>query len=156
MVALAGDTLIRSGDGGASWAPFAVLASRARAIELSRDGADLYVVDDDGVGQIAGRERTPIFAGRAYHAVRCSDDLLILADDGIYAWQWGGGGASASGGLEKRFDRLPARRLVCPPAVPGLVLAMGATLLVSRDGGRRWRERAGPGVARHHRRDRDQ
>jgi hypothetical protein len=126
--------LIRSGDGGASWTPVSVLASRARAIELSRDGGDVYILDDDGVGQVAGRARTPIFAGRAYAAVRCGDDLLILADDGVYAWRW-------ETGVEKRSDRLPARRLACSAEVPGLVLAVGAALLVSRDGGRRWRAR---------------
>ncbi len=134
LAALAGNHLVRSSDGGASWSLLAVLGARPRAIEIAADGRDVYVLDDDGVAVVAHRQRTPIFDGRAYHIVRCRDELLILADDGVHAWRW-------DRGLELRSARVPARRLACAAAAPDLVLAFGSDLLVSFDGGRTWRTR---------------
>jgi len=134
LAALAGNHLLHSSDGGSSWSLLAVLAARPRAIEISGDGRDVYLLDDDGVAIVAHRQRTPIFDGRAYHLVRCGDELLILAADGVYAWR-------SDRGLEPRGPRVPARRLACAAAVPDLVLAFGAELLASIDGGRTWHAR---------------
>jgi len=134
LAALAGNHLLRSSDGGASWFLLAVLAARPRAIEISADGRDVYLLDDDGVAIVAHRQRTPIFDGRAYHLLRCGDELLILTADGVYAWR-------ADRGLEPRGPRVPARRLACAASSPDLVLALGSELLASLDGGRTWRAR---------------
>ena len=135
LAGLAGDHLIRSSDRGASWTLLAVLAARPRAVEISADGGDVYLLDDDGVALVAHRQRVPIFEGRAYQIARCADDLLILADDGLYAWR-------ADRGVERRSGRLPVRRLVCAPgADAGVVLGLGADLVMSRDGGRTWAAR---------------
>jgi hypothetical protein len=134
LAALSGNHLLRSSDGGASWAVLAVLTSPARAVELSADGGDVFVLDDGGVALVAHQRRLPIFTGRAHHLARCGGDLLILADDGLYAWSW-------DRGVEKRADRLPARRLACSDVVPDRVLAFGAGLRSSADGGRTWVER---------------
>jgi hypothetical protein len=135
LAALSGDRVVRSGDGGASWSVLAVLDAPARAVVLSRDGGDLFVLDDEGVAQIAHGERMPVGPGRARHVARCGDDLMILTDDGVYAWRW-------DRGSERRSGPLPARRLVCSPEAPGLILALGAGLLVSGDGARSWVVRA--------------
>ena len=134
LAALVGDHLIHSSDAGASWSLLAVLSARPRAVEISSDGHDVYVLDDDGVAVVAHRERTPIFEGRAYDLRLCGEDLLILAEDGVHAW-------ARDRGLESRSSRVPARRLACAPAVPGVVLALGAGLLASFDGGRTWSTR---------------
>ena len=134
LAALAGNHLLRSSDGGASWSLLAVLTARPRAIEISADGHDVYLLDDDGVAIVAHRQRTPIFEGRAYHLIRCGDELLILAADGVFAWR-------SDLGLEPRGARVPARRLACAAAAPGLVLALGSDLFASFDGGRTWRAR---------------
>jgi hypothetical protein len=134
LAALAGNHLVRSSDGGTSWSLLAVLAARPRAIEISADGRDVYLLDDDGVAIVAHRQRTPIFDGRAYHLVRCGDEILILGADGVYAWR-------SDRGLEPRGPRVPARRLACAAAAPDLVLAFGSELLASFDGGRTWRAR---------------
>ncbi len=135
LAGLGGDHLIRSSDRGASWTLLAVLAVRPRAVEISADGGDVYLLDDDGVALVAHRQRVPIFEGRAYHIARCAEDLLILAEDGLYAWR-------ADRGVERRSGRLPVRRLVCAPAAAGgIVLGLGADLVMSRDGGRTWTAR---------------
>ena len=135
LAALAGHHVLRSSDGGVSWRLLAILTARPRAVEIAADGQEVYVLDDDGVAIVAHRQRLAIFEGRAYHLARCGDDLLILGDDGIYAWRW-------DRGLEKRSGRLPARRLVCSAAVPGLTIAFGGEVLVSTDGGGTWNHRA--------------
>ena len=134
LAALAGNRVLRSSDGGSSWSLLAVLAVRPRAIEISADGSDVYLLDDDGVAIVAHRQRTSILDGRAYHLVRCGDELLILAADGVYAWR-------SDRGLELRSARIPARRLACAASAPGLVLALGSDLYASLDGGRTWRAR---------------
>jgi hypothetical protein len=134
LAALAGNHVLRSSDGGSSWSLLAVLAARPRAIEISADGSDVFLLDDDGVAIVAHRQRTPILDGRAYHLVRCGDELLILAADGVYAWR-------SDRGLEPRSARIPARRLACAAAAPDLVLALGSDLYASLDGGRTWRVR---------------
>jgi hypothetical protein len=134
LAGLSGNRLLRSSDGGASWMLLAVLPAPARAIEISRDGGEVFLLDDEGVSQVAHRTRLPIFAGRAHHLARCGDDLLILADDGVYAWNW-------QTGVERRGGRLPARRLGCSPVRPDLVMAIGTGLMLSSDGGRTWAER---------------
>jgi hypothetical protein len=134
LAALAGDHLLRSSDGGASWSLLAVLAARPRAVEISADGRDVFVLDDDGVAIVAHRQRTPIFDGRAYHLVRCGHDLLILGADGVSAWR-------PDRGLEPRSPRIPARRISCAETAPEVVLALGSDLLASFDGGRTWRAR---------------
>lgn len=134
LAALAGDHLLRSSDGGASWSLLAVLAARPRAVEISADGRDVFVLDDEGVAIVAHRQRTPIFDGRAYHLVRCGHDLLILAADGVSAWR-------SDRGLEPRGPRIPARRLACAGTAPDVVFATGSDVLVSFDGGRTWRAR---------------
>ncbi len=134
LAALAGNHVLRSSDGGSSWSLLAVLAARPRAIEISADGRDVYLLDDDGVAIVTHRQRTPILDGRAYHLVRCGDELLILAADGVFAWR-------SDRGLELRSSRVPARRLACAAAAPDLVLALGSDLLASFDGGRTWRAR---------------
>jgi hypothetical protein len=134
LAGLAGDHLVRSSDGGGSWTLLSVLTSRPRAVEISADGGDVYLLDDDGIAVVAHRHRVPIFEGRAYHLARCDNVLLILGGDGVYAWR-------ADSGLERRSARLPARRLICSPAVPGVVLALGTGVMMSADGGRTWRAR---------------
>ena len=131
LAALAGDHLLRSSDSGASWSLLAVLARRPRAVEISADGRDVFVLDDDGVAIVAHRQRTSIFEGRAYHLIRCGDDLLILGADGLSAWR-------SDRGLEPRSTRIPAHRLACAGAAPDVVFAIGPDLLASFDGGRTW------------------
>jgi hypothetical protein len=134
LAAISGDKLLRSGDGGASWRVLAVLDSPARAVEISRDGGDVFVLDDGGVAAIAHHTRTPLFNGRAHHMALCGEDLLILSDDGVHSWRW-------DRGLETRSGRLPARRLACAASVPGRVVAVGAGLWSSPDGGHTWARR---------------
>ncbi len=131
LAGIVGDHLLRSSDAGASWSLLAVLPARPRAVEISADGHDVYLLDDDGVAVVAHHQRVPIFDGRAYDVRRCGDELLILADDGVHAW-------ARDRGLEPRGPRVPARRLAC---APGVVLALGADLSASFDGGRTWRTR---------------
>jgi photosystem II stability/assembly factor-like uncharacterized protein len=134
LAALAGNTVLRSGDGGISWVVLAVPPTRVRALAISADGAEVYVQDDEGVAIVTHHQRLAIFEGRAHDLARCGDELLILSDEGLFAWRW-------DRALEQRAGRLPAHRIACSPARAGAVTAIGSDLLSSFDGGRTWTRR---------------
>ena len=134
LAALAGNTVLRSDDGGRSWAVLAVPPTRVRALAISAEGAEVYVQDDEGVAIVTHHQRLPVFEGRVHHVAQCGDELLILSDDGLFAWRW-------DRGLQQRAGRLPAHQVACSPALSGAVAAIGADLLSSFDGGRTWTRR---------------
>jgi hypothetical protein len=135
LAALAGHQVLRSTDGGRSWSLLAVTPTRPHAVVLPDEGDEVYVLDEEGIAIVAHQQRFPVFQGAVREIAWCGDELLLAGADGVFAWRW-------DVGLEPRGARLPARRLLCSPAVRGVAIAFGPALSISRDGGRSWMARA--------------
>ena len=131
LAVVAGHEVWRSTDGAHTWSLLAVPPTRPRALVLPTEGDEVYVLDEEGVAILAHRERFPVFTGSVSDLAWCGHELLIAGADGLFAWRW-------DVGLERRGERLHARRLGCTAELPGVVLAVGPELALSRDGGRSW------------------
>jgi hypothetical protein len=134
VVALAGATVWRSRDGGATFEVAGVLTSPGSALALAPDGDDgltAFVADDEGAVELdAARGTRRRLEARVDALAACGAAVVALAADGVHLLD--------ADGERLAGPRPPVRALACAPPEVGLVAA-GVGVWTSRDGGA-WRE----------------
>jgi hypothetical protein len=134
VLALAGDTVWRSRDAGATFDVAAVLTSRAHALAVAADEETALLADEDGVVEIGAEIGTAGVVRRLEGPVdalaACGDDVVVLAGDGVRR-------LAADGRDALVGPRPPVRALACANgagAGAGVLLAAGVGVWSSKDG----------------------
>jgi hypothetical protein len=141
VVALAGATVWRSRDAGATFEVAAVLTSSGSALALAPDGETALVADDEGVVEIgAARGFQRRLEGRVDALAACGGAVVALAGDGVHVVD--------ADGERLAGPRPPVRAVACAagqgPGDVGLVAA-GVGVWTTRDGASWHEESAGLG-----------
>jgi len=132
VVAVAGATVWRSRDGGATFDVAGVLSSAASALAVD-GGQTVFVADEEGVVELGGaRSFVRRLDGRVDALAACGASVAVLASDGVHLLD--------ADGERLAGPRPPVRALACaqPPSEAGLVAA-GVGVWTSRDAAA-WRE----------------